>query len=99
LVAALTLISVLDEHTPAQELLSPELSTPPSASSSPVHHRVLPDNLIVYTRTTRRQDDAPAPAAEFLGKVYKKIDALVPTPTIQKRRKKTMGPVSMPRRS
>jgi hypothetical protein len=60
---------------------------------------VLPDNLIVYSRASKRQEAPSTPAADFIGHVTKKITALVPTPTIQKRRKKIAGLVCVPRRS
>jgi len=63
--------------------------------------RTLPDNLIVYTRTPRRQltDPLPPPAVEFIGRVSKDVDAIVHVPVVHKRRAKTAGPVSLPRRS
>jgi len=61
--------------------------------------RVLPDNLIVYTRTPRKTAPTPTPAAEFISKVSKPVEALVPAPVVRKRRAKTAGPVSLPRRS
>jgi len=53
--------------------------------------RILPDNLIVYTRSSRRRADpppTPTPAEEFIGKVTKKVDALVQAPIVHKRRAK-----------
>jgi len=67
-----------------------------------LQQRILPDDLIVYTRTPRTlkgHDAATSAVTEFIGKISKPVEALVPTPAVKKRRKKTMGPVSMPRRS
>ena len=61
--------------------------------------RVLPDNHIVYSRTTRKTEKPTTPATEFIKKITKNVDALVPVPSIPKRRTKTAGPVSLPRRS
>ncbi|CAO2142045.1 unnamed protein product [Urochloa humidicola] len=82
-------------------LVVPAAPAPVSAEDQPATpiHRVLPDNLIVYTRSSKKHKEVHTPASEFIEQVTKKIDPLVPIPTIQKRRKKTTGPVSMPRRS
>ncbi|RLM87542.1 hypothetical protein C2845_PM04G12020 [Panicum miliaceum] len=90
--------------SPATTFLEPDVSTvfidtlvpgtitsSPDAPPSPAPRHVLPDNLIVYARTPRRREETPTPATEFIGRVSKKVDALVPTPEVQKRRKKTMG--------
>jgi len=65
--------------------------------------RVLPDNMVVYTRTPRKTGQtigpAPSPAADFISKVSKPVEVLVPVPAVQKRRAKTAGPISLPRRS
>ncbi|KAG2590105.1 hypothetical protein PVAP13_5NG393302 [Panicum virgatum] len=63
--------------------------------------RVLPDNLIIYSHTRQTWDPPPSPdaVAEFIDRITKKVDALVPVPAVNKRRKKTAGPVNMPRRS
>ncbi|XP_039841244.1 mucin-2-like [Panicum virgatum] len=63
----------------------PSVTTETSADPPAFPHRMLPDNLIVYSRTPRRRVET-TPAAEFI-------------PAVQKRRKKTQGPVTMPRRS
>jgi len=76
----------------------PSVTTETSADPPAFPHRMLPDNLIVYSRTPRRRVET-TPAAEFIGRVTKKVNALVATPAVQKRRKKTQGPVTMPRRS
>ena len=74
--------------TPVNQLVASELS-----------HRILPDNLIVYTRKPRKREEGSPKMTEFLNKIVKPVEAIVPAPTIQKRRKKTAGPVSLPRRS
>jgi hypothetical protein len=61
--------------------------------------RFRPDNIIVYSRAPRQQGESPAPASEFIEKVTKKIDTLVPVPIIQKRRKKMNYPTRLPRRT
>ena len=74
---------------------------PNSCTVATLMYRVLIDNLIVYSRTRRTRDPPPPPdaAAEFIDRITKKVDALVPVPTVNKRRKKTAGPANMPRRS
>ncbi|KAG2562776.1 hypothetical protein PVAP13_8KG201200 [Panicum virgatum] len=64
-----------------------------------LNQRVLPDDLITYTRASRRQDNSNPAVMDFIGKVTKPVQALAPTPTVHKRRRKTAGPVSLPRRS
>ena len=61
--------------------------------------RTLPDNLIVYNRRPRSLEEPTSPATEFIEKITKKVDGLVPVPSIPKRRSKTAGLVSVPRRS
>ena len=74
---------------------------PNSCTVATLMYRVLPDNLIVYSRTRRTRDPPPSPdaTAEFIDRITKKVDALVPVPSVNKRRKKTAGPANMPRRS
>jgi len=74
---------------------------PNSCTVATLMYRVLPDNLIVYSRTRQTRDPPPSPdaAAEFIDRITKKVDALVPVPAVNKRRKKTAGPANMPRRS
>ena len=64
-----------------------------------LHQRILPDNLIDYTSKPRQQEACNTEVSEFIAKISKPVHALVPTPATKKRRQKTVGPVSMPRRS
>ena len=61
--------------------------------------RVLPDNLIVYSRMPRARVPPPDAATDYIGRVTRKVDAIVQVPVVRKRREKMAGPVSMPRRS
>jgi len=62
--------------------------------------RVLPDNLIVYSHTPwARVPPPPDAATDYIGRVTRKVDAIVQVPVVRKRREKMAGPVSMPRRS
>ena len=70
----------------------------PATTGLGIASRTLPDHLIVYSRKPRRVETSSL-AEEFLSKITKKVEALVPVPNIPKRRAKTPGPVSMPRRS
>ena len=70
----------------------------PATTGLGIASRTLPDHLIVYSRKPRRVETSSL-AEEFLSKITKKVEALVPVPNIPKRRAKTAGPVSMPRRS
>jgi hypothetical protein len=70
-----------------------------TAADLEIAMRTLPDNLIVYSRTPRRLEEPTTPATEFIRKVTKKVDGLVPVPNIPKRRTKAAGPETLPRRS
>ncbi|CAN6335043.1 unnamed protein product [Urochloa humidicola] len=61
--------------------------------------RVAAASGVANSEDAGRCDETTTPAAQFVQKVTKKIDAIVPTPVVQKRRKKSTGAVSMPRRS
>ncbi|KAG2641611.1 hypothetical protein PVAP13_2KG225800 [Panicum virgatum] len=74
-------------------------AAPESAVDLEITRRILPDNLIVYSRRPRRLEDPTTPATVFFEKITKKVDGLVPVPSIPKRRTKTAGLVSLPRRS
>ncbi|XP_025828532.1 helicase SRCAP-like [Panicum hallii] len=92
--------TVPSSGTPMGDLLAATTPLPAATTTTPVHplvapelcRRILPDNLIVYTRTPRRRDETPSATTEFLNKVVKLVEAIVPAPAIQKRRKKTAGP-------
>jgi hypothetical protein len=74
-------------------------SAPMTTVELEITPRILPDNLVVYSRTPRRREEPTTPATEFIEKITKIVDALVPVPSIPKRRAKTARPVSLPRRS
>ncbi|CAO2038112.1 unnamed protein product [Urochloa humidicola] len=94
----------VDVEAATLERVAVEVETlaPVADSDVPGAQRILLDNLIVYSRRPRsdeRSDEPTTPATVFIDKITKKVEAVVPVPGIPKRRAKTAGPVSMPRRS
>jgi len=47
--------------------------------------RVLPDNLIVYSRMPRARVPPPDAATDYIGRVTRKVDAIVQVPVVHKR--------------
>lgn len=89
--------AAMSAATTALAAMSPSTDTPPIATM--LYQRILPDNLVVYTRKPRRRDSSNAEVSEFIQKISRPVQAIAPTPTTNKRRQRTVGPVSMPRRS
>lgn len=94
-------IDALREHQPTTVVANLEaiMADPTLGPLVGVAPRVLPDNQIVFTRTSGRRvtSPPPSPAADFNEMVTKKVDAIVQPPVVHNRREKTTGPISLPR--
>jgi hypothetical protein len=86
-----TNVGVTVEVGPLEIVATPVPDTPLNLAP-----RVWPDNTNVYRR---RRDEPATLASEFISAITKQVEAVVPVPNIPKRRTKTAGQVSMPRRS